>query len=315
MASHLDDVNELLKLNKGDIGRLKFIKDSLEKNKPLYSSDKEYLENLTDQYLKEKIQEARTSDIPDEHTSSKPQHGESTNNKTSNFNQFKSFCIQCGSKLSGENFCPKCGSNQTPNPSRLKKRSNFWYLVPIIFSIVGGIITYLVLRKSDSSKAKKCLVIGIVIFILWSAAMISSSNSNIQPNKEAPIKKPELTMEQIKDSAMQGVDYDSLMRYNEKYVGKILYLEGEVIQTTRTYGDNYLLRVSITKDNLGFGTTYYKDPIWVNYHGDRVLENDIVGIYGKVKGIKEYTAVLGNTISIPEVESLSLEVLKLGITK
>ena len=53
MPSLLDDVNELLKQNKGDIGRLNYIKETLESNKILYLSDRKYLTDLGKQYLKE----------------------------------------------------------------------------------------------------------------------------------------------------------------------------------------------------------------------------------------------------------------------
>ncbi len=111
---------------------------------------------------------------------------------------------------------------------------------------------------------------------------------------------------------MHGISFDDLMRNNENYVGKILYLEGEVIQVQQLYGDAYALRVSITKEYGGFGTTFYSDPIYVNYAGDRILENDIVGIYGQVKGIKQYSAIFGQTITVPEVNSLLLDVISKG---
>ncbi|MBI1663536.1 MAG: TM2 domain-containing protein [Nitrosopumilus sp.] len=43
----LDDVNELLKQNIGDSARLEHIKSSIEDNKPLYDSDKNYLKELS----------------------------------------------------------------------------------------------------------------------------------------------------------------------------------------------------------------------------------------------------------------------------
>lgn len=47
----LDNVKRLLVLGVGDKGRLEHIKDSLEKNKTLYSSDRNYVENKIKQYL------------------------------------------------------------------------------------------------------------------------------------------------------------------------------------------------------------------------------------------------------------------------
>ena len=44
-----------------------------------------------------------------------------------------------------------------------KKRSNWWYLVPLLFGIIGGIIGYYALRRDDPQKAKKCLWVGIIL--------------------------------------------------------------------------------------------------------------------------------------------------------
>ena len=44
-----------------------------------------------------------------------------------------------------------------------KKRSNFWYLLPIFLGIIGGIIAYFALRRDDREKAKKCLYLGLIL--------------------------------------------------------------------------------------------------------------------------------------------------------
>jgi len=47
-----------------------------------------------------------------------------------------------------------------------KIRSRWWYLVPILFGLVGGIIGYFALRKDDPKKAKNCLIIGGILTIV-----------------------------------------------------------------------------------------------------------------------------------------------------
>ena len=47
-----------------------------------------------------------------------------------------------------------------------KIRSGWWYLVPILFGLVGGIIGYFALRKDDPKKAKNCLIIGGILTII-----------------------------------------------------------------------------------------------------------------------------------------------------
>ncbi|HJJ21460.1 MAG: hypothetical protein O2834_01680 [Crenarchaeota archaeon] len=47
-----------------------------------------------------------------------------------------------------------------------KTRSSYWYLLPIFFSIIGGIIGYLIIQKDDPRKAKNCIYIGIIMIII-----------------------------------------------------------------------------------------------------------------------------------------------------
>ncbi len=44
-----------------------------------------------------------------------------------------------------------------------RPRSNFWFLLPIFLSLIGGIIAYFVLRHDDPKKAKNCLYLGIIL--------------------------------------------------------------------------------------------------------------------------------------------------------
>ncbi len=53
-----------------------------------------------------------------------------------------------------------------------KKRSVLWYVLPALLSIVGGIISYLVLKNDDPEKAKNCLWLGIILFALYASYYI-----------------------------------------------------------------------------------------------------------------------------------------------
>ena len=44
-----------------------------------------------------------------------------------------------------------------------RKRSNWWYLLPIFFGVIGGIIAYFVLRRDDREKARKCMYLGLIL--------------------------------------------------------------------------------------------------------------------------------------------------------
>ena len=47
-----------------------------------------------------------------------------------------------------------------------KTRSNTWFLLPIFFGMIGGIIAFFILRKDDPQKARNCLYVGIVFMII-----------------------------------------------------------------------------------------------------------------------------------------------------
>ncbi len=46
------------------------------------------------------------------------------------------------------------------------RRSGLWYILPILFGIIGGVIAYFVIKQDDPDKAKNCLYLGIVLLII-----------------------------------------------------------------------------------------------------------------------------------------------------
>ena len=68
-----------------------------------------------------------------------------------------------------------------PLPLVQKKRSNFWYLLPLVFAIFGGVIAYFVLRKTDPSKARNCLLIGIGMVFVGIIINVASLLSDLDP--------------------------------------------------------------------------------------------------------------------------------------
>ena len=49
---------------------------------------------------------------------------------------------------------------------QVRVRSRWWYLLPIFFNIIGGVIAYFILRDDDPKKAKNCLWLGIVLIAI-----------------------------------------------------------------------------------------------------------------------------------------------------
>ena len=99
------------------------------------------------------------------------------------------------------------------------------------------------------------------------------------------------------------VKYDDLFRNNEKYIGLVVHFSrAELVQIIGDKG-YWELRANVTKK-----VDYYTDTVYLDYYGDtRFLEDDIVEFWGLVKGIKRYTAVLGNEIQVPEIEVIEMK--------
>jgi len=46
-----------------------------------------------------------------------------------------------------------------------KSKSNAWFLLPIFFGIIGGLIAFFILRQDDPRKARNCIYLGIVFMV------------------------------------------------------------------------------------------------------------------------------------------------------
>lgn len=105
------------------------------------------------------------------------------------------------------------------------------------------------------------------------------------------------------------IAYDDLARETERYVGSTVHFLGEVVQVIEGEGLDAVLRVNVTKSTYG-----WQDTVWVNYEGPRLLEDDIVEFWGVVRGRRSYTSIWGATITIPEIDAITLERVTATVT-
>jgi len=77
----------------------------------------------------------------------------------------KYICSKCGAENeAGSSFCKKCGADF--HAASAKKPSNWWYLLPILLGILGGIMGYIVIKVKDEKMAKNILYVGLGTFVL-----------------------------------------------------------------------------------------------------------------------------------------------------
>ena len=103
-------------------------------------------------------------------------------------------CDNCGHELrSTAKFCGACGTkaettsqdtnqhsvDETPPPKHGYQRApgndmgittsrpagRIWYLLPLLFGILGGIIAYAVIRHRNPRRARNCLILGASAFV------------------------------------------------------------------------------------------------------------------------------------------------------
>lgn len=93
-----------------------------------------------------------------------------------------------------------------------------------------------------------------------------------------------------------GITYDQLARTPDDYKGQKVKFSGKVIQVMEGSG-TVQIRLAVNKDydTVLYGE-YKKDIV-----ASRVLENDIITVYGTSAGLLSYTSTMGGTITIPSV--------------
>jgi len=54
----------------------------------------------------------------------------------------------------------------------VRRKSAWWFLLPILFGVVGGVIAYFVIKDDDQKRAKNCLWLGIILTAIGLALVL-----------------------------------------------------------------------------------------------------------------------------------------------
>jgi len=134
-----------------------------------------------------------------------------------------------------------------------------------------------------------------------SATPVPTPTPTPEPTPEptpTPTPEPKMTEEEFKASCTADYDYRELARDPKTYIGKPAQFRGEVAQVMEDDGIA-AYRINVTEGDYGI----WQDTIYVTYFPEegekRILEDDIVTVYGEMTDLVTYETVMGNSISIP----------------
>lgn len=148
---------------------------------------------------------------------------------------------------------------------------------------------------------------SIVVTNVAEEKRIAEQEAEEKKKQEEEIARKQQEESEFKASC-QTYTFEQMARNPENFKGTNVKVVGEVVQAL--YGTSGVdLRVNITKE--GTYTTYYTDTIYVVYYPesgeDKILEGDIITIYGTSQGNYTYTSTLGASINLPLIYAKYIE--------
>lgn len=184
-------------------------------------------------------------------------------------------CKHCGAEIAASaKVCPQCGGKNKPP---IYKR--WWFIAIIVLialSAIGGSSSSSDSTASSSKATSKA-----------SASTASSVASVV----------PEISEDDYK-AECQSVDYKELCRYPEKYEGTKIAVKVKVSQIIDANFSGSEKAWRTYTDNSGYG--FYADDEYymLDKRGDdavKILEDDIINVYGEFTGIEKITRALTST--------------------
>nr|DAQ94851.1 MAG TPA: hypothetical protein [Caudoviricetes sp.] len=192
-------------------------------------------------------------------------------------------CKHCGAEIAASaKVCPQCGGKNKPP---IYKR--WWFIaiiVLIVLSAIGGSGS-----SSDSSA---------------SSSKATSKASESTASSVASVV-PEISEDDYK-AECQTVDYKELCRYPEKYEGTKIVVKVKVSQIIDANFSGSEKAWRTYTDNSGYG--FYADDEYYMLDkrgGDavKILEDDIITVYGEFSGLEKITRALTSTTDeLPRIE-------------
>ena len=200
-------------------------------------------------------------------------------------------CPRCGAELkNGAAFCTECGQRIAP-PAKKKSKNGVAIAVAAVMVVV---LMFALFGKTESDNSTSAVNDGATTTVT-DAATVQTEQT-----------KPPITEEEYKAECVE-VGYKDLCRYPENYIGTKICLTVEIAQImdASLIGSQKAWRCYT--DNSGYGF-YADDEYYILDKRDegaiKILDEDVVTVYGEFTGLVEVKRALGGTTDeLPCIEA------------
>ena len=217
-------------------------------------------------------------------------------------------CKHCGQEIAASaKICPHCGGKNKPP---IYKRG--WFIALIVLIILYAIGSSDSSSNTASSTSTSASSTKAEVSSSSSSVTVSSSVESDSSTSEIP-STPTLSEDEYR-AECETVKYKDLCRYPDQYAGKKITITGKVqqIMDANWLSSDKAWRVQTVNDGYG----YYLDDEY--YAIDKrpsdaikVLQDDIVVIYGEFTGMTNVTRALTNTTDeIPCIDVAYVDIVE-----
>ncbi len=155
-------------------------------------------------------------------------------------------------------------------------------------------------RKKQSGGCGTVLLVLLFIFLAFILLCIIGGYHKASEDKKITNEAKQYTESEYK-AACKAVSFEEIARDKEALKGEKVTFEGEVIQAS-----SGLYRMNVTKTTYGYTDTIIID-IDENSLSEKILEDDIITIWGESTGQYTYKSVLGAEITVPRIRVIYVE--------
>ena len=153
-----------------------------------------------------------------------------------------------------------------------------------------------------------CLgVLGVLVILIVLLVAVGIQGESTPSPEDSSVTQEQLNaaQQQLSNCSSNNLhgalSYDTIFREHPAHSGKSVCFKGEIIQVVERGGNQFHFRINVTE-----GQFVWTDTVYATWEGKRFLDEDIVEFAGIVQGLKSYSAVLGQTITIPEIRILAM---------